>query len=139
MAKTIVHDVVFKNTTPEKVYNLYMDSKLHSLIAGSPSKISKKAGASFNAHNNYITGKNLYLVENELIVQTWRGEGWPEGIPDSIFIIRLEPKGNDVKMQAVHANIPEKEVAGIDKGWYDHYWNPWKQYLAGKTITRAGM
>lgn len=28
------------------------------------------------------------------------------------------------------------EAASLDKGWHGHYWNPWKQHLAGKPITR---
>jgi hypothetical protein len=72
MCKTIVQKVVFKNTTPESLYNLYIDSKLHSLIAGGPVKITNKEGAAFSAHSGYITGKNLHLVKNESITQTWR-------------------------------------------------------------------
>jgi hypothetical protein len=51
----------------------------------------------------------------------------------------LEPKGKDVILYAVHANIPDAHVESIDKGWYSHYWNPWKQFLAGKPITRPAM
>jgi hypothetical protein len=38
-----------------------------------------------------------------------------------------------------HANVPDDSAADIEKGWFDHYWNPWKQYLAGKEITRPQM
>lgn len=57
MSKTIVQKVVFKNTTPKALYALYMDAKLHSLIAGGPVKITQKAGGAFTAHGGYITGK----------------------------------------------------------------------------------
>lgn len=59
--------------------------------------------------------------------------------PDSIFMISLEKKGKDVVLHAIHANVSDKAAAGIDKGWHDHYWNPWKQQLAGKKITRPKM
>ena len=50
MAKTIEQKLVFKNTTPKAVYDLYMNAKLHSHITGGPAKISDKVGSSFSAH-----------------------------------------------------------------------------------------
>lgn len=132
MAKAIIHKILFKDTSPEVLYHLYMDAKLHTIVTGAPAKISKKVGGSFSAHGDYISGKNLHLVKNELIVQTWRAVDWDKAVPDSIFIITLEPKANDTVLHAVHANLPDKAMADIDKGWHKHYWKPWKQYLAGK-------
>lgn len=109
------------------------------MIAGGPVKISAKEGTGFSAHGGYITGTNLKLIKDKLIVQSWRGMNWQKTDPDSIFMIILEPKGKDVVLHAVHANIPDAYVESINKGWYDHYWNPWKQFLAGKPITRPVM
>jgi len=139
MAKTIEQRVVFKNTDPKTIYDLYINAELHSLIAGSPVTISDKAGTDFSAHGGYITGKNLHLVKDKLIVQTWRAEGWDENDTDSIFIIRIEPQGKDVALYAIHANLPDKAVESVSKGWHDHYWIPWTQHLAGKPITRPKM
>ncbi|MGZ4035024.1 MAG: SRPBCC domain-containing protein [Bacteroidia bacterium] len=139
MAKTIVQKVVFKNTSPKALYDLYMDAKQHSKVTGGPAKITKKEGAAYSVHGGYITGKNLQLVENEHIVQTWRAVDWAKSDPDSIFIINLEQKGKDTILHAIHNNVPDKAVKGIDKGWHDHYWKPWKQHLAGKKITIPKM
>jgi activator of HSP90 ATPase len=139
MATTITQKLVFKNATLKKIYDLYMDAKLHSKIAGSPAKISRKLGADFSVHGGYITGKNIYLIKDKLITQTWRAQDWDSMEPDSIFTILLESKGKDVVLHAIHAGVPDKSAAGIDKGWHDHYWKPWKQYLAGKEITRPQM
>ena len=139
MTKTIVQKVVFKNTTPKALYELYVNAKKHSLIAGSPATITGKAGDKFSLHGGYITGKNIHLVKDRLIVQTWRAKGWEENDPDSTFIIELEPKGKDVVLHAIHASLPDKHSASVAKGWFEHYWNPWKQHLAGKAITRPTM
>lgn len=139
MSKTIVQNIVFKNTTPEKLYNLYMNAKQHSKVTGASAKISKKAGSTFSAHGNYITGKNLRLVKDKSIVQTWRAESWNKNEPDSIFMISLEQKGKDVILHAVHANVPDRAAASLSKGWHDHYWTTWKLHLAGKAITKAKM
>jgi activator of HSP90 ATPase len=139
MAKTIIQNVVFKNTTPKILYDLYMDAKQHTMIAGSPCEISAKEGTKFSAHGGYISGKNLQLVKDKLIVQTWRAQTWDKNEIDSIFIIHLEQKGKNVVLQAIHANVPDKHVAGVTKGWEGHYWGPWKQHIAGKPITRPKM
>ena len=125
MAKTIEQKVVFKNTAPKALYDLYMKSDLHSLIAGGPVKISDKEGTAFSAHGVYITGKNLQLVKDKRIVQTWRGMDWDKADEDSIFIISLEPTGKDVTLYMVHANVPDKHASHLKKGWYANYWNLW--------------
>ncbi len=94
--KTIKQKFLFKNTKPKDLYDLYMDSKKHSLATGAPATISPKEGGKYSAHGNYIKGKNLQLIKNKLIVQTWRGAGWDKADEDSTFIIYLEQKGNDM-------------------------------------------
>lgn len=139
MTKTIVQKVVFKNTTAKALYELYMDEKKHSAVTGGPAKITAKEGAKYSVHGGYIAGKNLHLIKDKLIVQTWRAQGWDKDDIDSIFMIKLEPKGKDVILQMVHANIPNKQVEGIKKGWNSHYWEPWKKHLAGKKVVAPKM
>ena len=67
-----------------------MKAKLHSMIAGGPFKIAAKTDTKFSSHGNYIQGKNLYLMKNRQIVQTWRAEVWDKKDLDSIFMISLE-------------------------------------------------
>jgi activator of HSP90 ATPase len=137
MSKTITYRIVFKNTTPKSLYELYINPKKHSLVTGAPANISSKIGTKFSAHSNYISGRNLQLVKDKLIVQSWRASSWSKQDVDSTFIIYLERKGKDVILNSIHANVPDKHVKGIQKGWHQHYWKTWKQYLAGKPIKRA--
>ena len=132
MSRTIVQKVLFKNTTAGSLYKLYMDPKKHAEVTGAPASISSKQGSKFSAHGGYITGKNLQLIKDRLIVQSWRGSDWRAGDPDSTFVMSLEQKGKDVNLVATHANVPDKHAPGIDRGWYIHYWNPMKRHLAGK-------
>lgn len=136
---TIIQKVLFKNTSREILYELYMSSKMHSMITAGPVEISKKVGSSFKAFGGYITGKNLQLVKDQLIVQSWRGSDWDAKYPDSAFLISLDQKGKDVTLNMVHANVPDDKEKSLDKGWHEHYWNPWKQHLAGQPITRPQM
>jgi activator of HSP90 ATPase len=137
MTKTIVQKVVFKNTTPKDLYELYMDAKKHSVATGAVAVITAKVGNAFSAHGGYITGKNLQLIKDKLIVQSWRGSDWDEDSVDSTFIIKLDEKGKNTVLRAIHANVPKKHADGINKGWHEHYWEPWKKYLDGKPIAKS--
>jgi activator of HSP90 ATPase len=136
---TIIQKVLFKNTTREVLYDLYMNAEKHSLIVNGPVEISEKVGSSFKAFGGYIKGKNLQLVKNQLIVQSWRGSDWTKKDPDSVFVITLEQKGKVVTLNMIHANVPDDKAKSLDKGWNEHYWNPWKQHLAGEPIIRPKM
>ena len=139
MAKYITQKITFKKTKPKALFELYMNGKKHALISGSPVTISSKAGAPFNSHRGYITGKTVHTVKDKIIVQSWRAMDWTAEDPDSIFTIVLEPSGKDTILHAIHSGIPDAKAESIDKGWHDHYWKPWKQHLAGKKITRPAM
>jgi len=139
MPKTITQRITFKNTTPKILFTLYMNAKKHALVTGGPAEISPKVGTDYSAHGGYITGKNLELVKDKLIVQTWRAQGWDKKDTDSILILALETSGDDVILHVVHANLPDQHAGHIDKGWHEHYWKPMKQYIAGKSITQPKM
>jgi activator of HSP90 ATPase len=136
---TIIQKVVFNNTTTNQLYYLYMDPKIASEIAGNPVQISETPGSKMEAFGGYITGKILQVVKNKLVVQSGRGSDWTNTDSDSAFLLSFEQKGSDCVLNVVHANVPDDKSENLDKGWYDHYWNPWKQYLEGKPITRPAM
>ena len=133
---TIIQKIVFKNTTTKQLFDLYMDSKLHGIISGGPVTISEKIGSKFEAFDGYITGKTLQVITNKLIVQQWHGSDWDAKADDSVFVLSFEQKGKDALMNVFHANVPDDKAIELDKGWHDFYWNPWKQHLAGKSITK---
>ncbi len=130
MPKTLTQKVVFKNQKAAQLYAMYLDSKLHTLITGgNAAKITAKEGAKFSAHDGYCFGKNLQLVKDKLIVQSWRGSDWNKDDIDSTFILEFVQDGNDAVINMVHANVPDRHAAGIKTGWTDFYWKPWKTYL----------
>ena len=87
MTKTITQKVVFKNTTAKQLYDLYMDPKKHSIVTGGVAKIAAKEGAKYSVHAGYITGKNLQLVKDKMIVQTWRTQEWAKDDLDSTLLM----------------------------------------------------
>jgi len=132
MTQTITQKVIFKNTTPKELYELYMNAEKHSEIIGDVVKISDKEGTVFRAYDTYITGKNLQLIKDSLIVQSWRADDWDKEDMDSTFIIKLETKGKDVVLKMTHANVPETQAEALKRGWNDFYWEPWKEYIKRK-------
>jgi hypothetical protein len=70
MPKTAIHDIVFKNATSKDLYDLYMNSKRHSIATGAPAKISAKEREKFSPHDGWITRENVKLIKNQLTVQT---------------------------------------------------------------------
>jgi activator of HSP90 ATPase len=134
MSRSITQKILFKNTTPKALYTLYLNAKKHSVATGAGASISNKTGDKFSAHDGYITGQNIYLVKDKLIVQSWRTKEWDKKEGDSIFIICLEPKGKNVILHMIHAKLPDKHADSINSGWRTYYWEPWKKFLAGNPI-----
>ena len=133
MAKTITQSVTFKNAKVSTLYSMFLNPKEHeALTGGNPAKISAKEGAKFSVWGDYITGKNLQLIKDKLIVQAWLGSDWDKSEIDSTFILLFEQKGKDAVIHMTHANIPDKQAKGIKDGWTEYYWAPWKAYLASK-------
>ena len=67
-----------------------MNSAKHTAATGMPAKISPKVGGKWSAFGGMILGKNLVLIPNRMIVQTWRSSEWKKADPDSILIVTFE-------------------------------------------------
>src|SRR5258705_11572713 len=134
MAKTLTQRVVFKGVPAAALYNTYINAKEHSKSIGIPVDIRDKEGTRFKTHDGYISGNNLQLVKDRLIVQNWRASEWSQSDLDSTFVLSSEQAGNDGIVNMVHANIPEKHYAGIKDGWNTYYWKTWKKNFASKKV-----
>src|SRR5271165_6087041 len=117
----------FEKATPAKLYELFMDSAKHTAATGAPAKISRKAGGKWTAFGGMLLGKNLVIIPNRMVVQTWRSSGWKKYDPDSILVVSFEksPSGG-AQVQLVHVGVPEHDHAGVTQGWVKYYWEPWK-------------
>lgn len=116
--------------TPAQLYELFMDSRKHAAATGAPAKISRKPGGRWAAHNGMIFGKNLLLVANAMIVQTWRAKPWKRSDLDSILIVQFSKAPGGARVELTHVGVPEHDYKGVSHGWPAYYWAPWKKYLA---------
>ncbi len=130
MTKAIQQSVRFP-AAPEVLFEMYMDSKKHSEVTGAPAKISRRAGGKFTAFGGQLRGKNLAVIPNRMIVQSWRGP-WKAGDLDSILVITFEKVPGGTRIDLVHSNVPGHDHKGVSQGWPKYYWVPWRAYLKRK-------
>ena len=131
MAKAIQQTVWFA-ATPEKLFEMFLDSQKHSAATGGKAKLSRKVGGKFTAWNKQLRGKNLLIVPNRLIVQSWRSTAFKPDDLDSILILRFSKVRGGAQVDLAHVNVPQHDHKGVTKGWPKYYWKPWKKYLAAK-------
>ena len=112
----------------ELVLESLPDSKKHSLFSASPAKISRKVGGKFSAYDNYIEGTNIKLIQDKLIVQSWRGSEWPEGhFSHATFALTKTKSG--AKLMFIQTDIPSEFYESIKEGWTQYYWKPMKEMI----------
>ena len=133
MTPSIRSAATYPNVTPGKLYELFMDSSKHTAATGMPAKISAKVGGNWSAFGGMILGKNLFLIPDRMVVQTWRSSEWKKADPDSILVASFEKSANGgAQVELVHVGVPEYDHEGVTKGWVKFYWEPWKKYLAAR-------
>ncbi len=129
MSASIQQTVTFK-ATPHEVYEALMDSKKHAAFSGGQASISREVGGAYSAYDGYITGKNLELVPDKKIVQSWRAVDWPEGYFSTVtFVLLPIPEGT--RLNFTHTGVPDGTEAEFTQGWIDNYWDPMKKMLEG--------
>ena len=129
MVKTIVQQVKFK-AAPDKLFDLYLDSKKHGAATGSKAKVSPKPGSDFMAWDGYIHGKVVATVPKSFVAQTWRAADWQDSDPDSFLILHFEKAKGGSVLTMVHAGVPDNQAEALTEGWKESYWDPWKAYLS---------
>ena len=129
MTPVIEQAASFPKVTPADLYELFMDSAKHSAATGAPAKISRKVGGKWSAFGGMILGKNLALVPDRMIVQSWRSAAWKKADPDSILVVRFEKTPSGAAVHLAHVGVPPYDHKGVTQGWMNYYWKPWKDYF----------
>ena len=87
--RTSLHQEAEFKAGPQRVYDVFLDSKQFAACTGMPAEIDPKAGGAFSMFGGMIVGRNVELVPNERIVQAWRPTHWDPGV---YSIVRFEFK-----------------------------------------------
>ena len=130
--KSIKQTVTF-DASPEKVYKLIMNQKVHAAFSGSKVIMSTKVNGKFDIFEGYCKGYNIELIESKKIVQAWHfaEEGWPDD-HYSICTFQFESVGDKTKLTFLQTDIPEDNTEALKNGWKQYYWEPMKVYLKSK-------
>jgi activator of HSP90 ATPase len=114
----------------EKLYKAWLSSKGHTAFTGGAATASTKLNAKHTAWDGYISGKNIELIPNKKIVQTWRTVEFPESAPDSILEVTFEEKAGKTKMNLYHHGLQKGDAKKYKDGWQQHYFEPMKEYFS---------
>ena len=127
----IVRQSVVLAASPQKLYAMYLSPKAHGAITGGKVQIGARPGSRFSAFGGALSGRVLQTVPGRLIVQSWRAKPFHKADHDSTLILRFLPAGrNRGRIDLVHVNVPAHDYWGVEKGWQNFYWKPWRKYLA---------
>ena len=129
MSTSISQSVVF-DASPHAVYEAFMDSTLHAAFTHSPARVSREVGGEYLAYDGYITGKNVELVPDLKIVQTWQASDWPAD-HFSVVTILLTTQAGGTRLDLTHADLPGGTEEEFRRGWIDNYWEPLRAFLKG--------
>ena len=127
MKETIELIEIF-NTTPDAIYDAWLDSTKHSIMTGGEAECGNNIGDEFSAWDQYISGTNTNLTINEEIIQNWRTTEFKENDEDSKLIIKLKKIKEGTQLTLIHTNIPEGQTQ-YKKGWEEHYFSPMREYF----------
>ena len=116
------------NVLPPIIYNAWLDTEKHTQMTGGAAFCTNQVGERFTAWDGYITGKNLKLIDNQLIIQSWKTSEFDSTDEDSKLEIRLSKITNGTQLTLIHTNIPQGQLQ-YKKGWIEHYFTPMKEYF----------
>ena len=116
----------------KRIYAAWLSSAEHAAMTGAVAKIDPAIGGKYTAWDGYINGMTIELEPDRRIVQLWRTAEFPTGSPDSRLEILLEAATGGTRLTLKHSNIPAGQGASYESGWVENYFDPMKQYFAGK-------
>jgi activator of HSP90 ATPase len=129
----IVKQSVVLPATAKALYAMYLSPRAHGAITGGKVQIGARPGARFRAFGGALSGRMLHTVPGRLIVQAWRSTAFHKRDHDSTLILRFLPAGrNRGRIDLVHVNVPAHDYRGVNQGWKNYYWKPWRKFLARK-------
>jgi activator of HSP90 ATPase len=94
-----------------------------------PTAISTAEGGAFALFGGYITGRQLELQAEQLIVQAWRAGSWGAG-RYSIARFQLVDHESGSMIVFDHGGFPDAEAEHLAAGWQANYWSPLAKLLS---------
>jgi uncharacterized protein YndB with AHSA1/START domain len=127
-SRTRVYEALTDAKQFEKVVQLSSAVKSGMVPPGKPAEISRELGGPFSLFGGYVSGRQLVLVPNKLIVQAWRAGSWD---PNSYSIAKFALTDQDANTKLIfdHAGFPNDQAQHLSEGWHINYWEPLAKLL----------
>jgi activator of HSP90 ATPase len=138
-----IHQGPIFDPPPQQLYEALTDAKqfdqvmrlsdaMRSMAPGTaPAVISLQLGGAFSLFGGYISGRQLELEPDRLIVQAWHSQSW-KPTDYSIARFQLVPHGAGTKIIFDHRGFPDGTSASLAEGWQMNYWDPLRKFLSPK-------
>ena len=127
-ARTSLHQEIELKASPQRIYEILLDSKQFAAFTGMPANIDSAVGGAFSMFGGMIVGRNVELIPNQRIVQAWRPTHWDPGVY-SLVKFELKPQGYGTLLILDHTGFPEGDYDSLFHGWTVRYWDPLKKYV----------
>jgi activator of HSP90 ATPase len=127
-ARTSLHQEVDFKASPQRIYEILLDSKQFAAFSGMPAEIDAKEGGAFSTFGGLVAGRNIELIPAQRIVQAWRPTHWEPGVY-SIVKFDLKAQGAGTSVTLDHTGFPPGKFDDLDPGWKVRYWDPLKKFL----------
>ncbi len=127
--RTALHQEVQLPATATQIEGVLLDAKQFAAFTRLPATIDPHEGGAFSLFGGLIVGRNIELVPGQRIVQAWRPTHWDPGVY-SVAKFAFKPSGSATLVVLDHTGFPAGEFDHLSSGWYAHYWEPLKKFLA---------
>lgn len=118
--------VQYINATPEEVFSAITHPFTIELWSGYSAQMEPAEETEFSIFDGDISGRNLRITKNKLLIQEWYFGDRQE---KSIVTIQLDPHKQGTKVTLDHTNIPDEDFENIQMGWKDYYWGAIKEFF----------
>ena len=123
--------VIYRTMTDARRFDRIMalsESVKSAQVGKRPAKINAHAGGAFALFGEFITGRFIELVPDQLIVQAWRVGNWSPGTY-SVARFELVDDGGGTRILFDHTGFPVGAADHLAAGWHSNYWDPLREAL----------
>ncbi|NOY25368.1 MAG: hypothetical protein GXP62_05800 [Oligoflexia bacterium] len=106
---------------PLQIYDTWLDSARHSLLAQSPAQIDPRVGGQYSLWGGSVVGELVYLERPRVIAQTWRTADFRPEFDDSRLELSFEERVNGTHLRVLHSHIPAPMVSIFRSAWTEYY------------------
>lgn len=127
--RTALHQEVELPATAARIEGVLLDAKQFAAFTRLAATIDPHEGGAFSLFGGLIVGRNIEIVSGQRIVQAWRPADWTPGVY-SLAKFEFKPSGSGTLVVLDHSSFPAGGYDHLSAGWYAHYWEPLKKFLA---------